>query len=208
MRFCQLLVIGFVFAFMLPQNLPADERRSKEIPQSAAEEISAQDEQIEQITREYKQRLHDLEQAYKAEIEQVIAKYADTTATNTSPAKLPPTDGPSVVVFTQFRPNSDGGPSHVLHILTSDGRSKLIPYKLHEQKGGNWRRVAGGIDYTWKGPESSGSAFIEYNPSRRGYSHPNAKHDDLVNASGYLVVGDPAFLVSGRSLKYEADGEP
>jgi hypothetical protein len=84
----------------------------------------------------------------------------------------------------------------------------LIFYQFHEQMAGTWRSIPSGIEYTWKGREAAGSAAINFDPSRPGYSHPNAKTHDLVNAHGHLVLGDATFLQNGMPSETQLDGEP
>ena len=197
-----------ISAFAMPLNLVAGDTPSTESPRTATPDSADYEEQVEHVTREYRQKLSELQQAYKAAIKKVQAKYIDKVAPQESPVEPLLTARPSVVVFSQFRPNTKRGSNHVLHILTSDGKSLLIPYPLLEQMAGTWRFTPSGIEYIWKGREDEGSAVIKYDPHRRGYSHPNAKSDALVNAHGHMVVGDPTFLQNGESSEHQVDGEP
>ncbi|TWT98301.1 hypothetical protein Pla52n_48120 [Stieleria varia] len=208
MKYRLLRSIVVVFAFAMTLNLSADDNPNTEIPRAATRDSGDYEEQVEQITREYRQKLSELQQAYKTAVKQVRVEYINEETSDENPVEPLLADRPSVAVFTQFKPNAERGSNHVLHILTSDGKSLLIPYQFLEQMAGTWRSVPGGIEYTWKGRGSAGSALIDFDPNRPGYRHPNAKVDDLVNAHGSMVVGDPTFLKNGKPSEEQTNGEP
>lgn len=180
MNYRLLRYVIVISAFATPLNLAADSPPGSEISGTATPDSADYDEQVEHITREYRKKLSELQQAYKAAIKKVHVKHIDKVASDESPVEPLLTVGPSVAVFSQFRPNAKRGRNHVLHILTSDGRSLLIPYPFLEQMAGTWRSIPSGIEYTWKGRETAGSAVIKFNLNRPGYSHPHAKTNDLL----------------------------
>lgn len=196
-----------IFAFAVQLNLAADDPPITEVLRVATPDSADYEEQVEHITREYRQKHSELQRAYQAAIQEVHVKEIDGEASHQSPVEPLLAVGPSVAVFAQFRPNAKPGGNHVLHILTSEGRSLLIPYQFHEQMGGTWRSIPSGIEYTWKRREAAASAAINFDPSRPGYSHPNAKTDDLVNAHGHLVVGDATFLQNGKRSETRSNAE-